>query len=267
MLSQAIDFKDESEALYTLLKPLSDADFNQKTLFKDWTLSDILEHLHMWNWAANESLVNEEGFVRFIEKAMPSIVNSGSIKTFERDWIDGLSGQALLEAWRDFYLETSERFINADPKKRLKWAGPDMSVRSSITARLMETWAHGQAAYDALGVVRENTDRIKNIAVLGVNTYGWTYAARSDTPPGSMPFVKLVAPSGDVWEFGEPSESERVEGLAVDFCQVVTQVRNIGDTALKVKGDIASDWMSKAQCFAGPPETPPATGFRHTKKK
>ena len=38
-----------------------------------------------------------------------------------------------------------------------------MSARSSISARLMETWAHGQAVYDRLGVVRVDTDRIRNI--------------------------------------------------------------------------------------------------------
>ena len=30
----------------------------------------------------------------------------------------------------------------------MKWFGPDMSVLSSISARLMETWAHDQAVYD-----------------------------------------------------------------------------------------------------------------------
>ena len=64
----------------------------------------------------------------------------------------------------------------ADPKKRVKWMGPDMSARSSITARLMETWSHSQALYDALGIIRENKDRIKNIVVLGNNTFKWCYA-------------------------------------------------------------------------------------------
>ena len=36
-----------------------------------------------------------------------------------------------------------------------------MSARSSISARLMETWAHGQEVYDHLGVVRVDADRIK----------------------------------------------------------------------------------------------------------
>jgi len=36
---------------------------------------------------------------------------------------------------------------------RVKWIGVDMSARSCLTARLMETWAHGQEIYDILGVV------------------------------------------------------------------------------------------------------------------
>ena len=137
-----------------------------------------------------------------------------------------------------------------------------MSVRSSITARLMETWAHGQAVYDVLGEERQNTDRIRNIVVLGVNTFGWTYKVRGEEPPGPMPHLVLTAPSGEIWRYGEPSDTERISGQAAEFCQVVTQTRNVRDTALEVRGANAADWMSKAQCFAGPPETPPAAGTR-----
>jgi uncharacterized protein (TIGR03084 family) len=81
-----------------------------------------------------------------------------------------------------------------------------------------------------------------------------------------MPHVRLRAPSGEIWTFGEISDDERIEGDAADFCQVVTQVRNIGDTQLRVTGSVATDWMSKAQCFAGAPETPPAPGTRFTRQ-
>ncbi len=44
-----------------------------------------------------------------------------------------------------------------------------------------------------------------------------------------------------------------VRGPALDFCLVVTQRRNLADTALVVEGDPAAEWMSLAQAFAGPP--------------
>jgi hypothetical protein len=60
----------------------------------------------------------------------------------------------------------------------------------------------------------------------------------------------------------ESDERNRVEGSAVEFCQVVAQTRNIEDTALRVSGEVAREWMALAQCFAGAPETPPAPGTR-----
>jgi uncharacterized protein (TIGR03084 family) len=142
--------------------------------------------------------------------------------------------------------------------------GPDMSVRSSITARLMETWAHGQEIYDALGIVRRNADRIRNIVVLGVNTYDWTFKVRGETPPAPKPHLRLRAPSGAVWTWNEPSETDLIEGAAEEFCQVVTQVRNVADTRLAIRGASARAWMETAQCFAGPSETPPPPGTRAT---
>ena len=54
----------------------------------------------------------------------------------------------------------------------------------------------------------------------------------------------------------------RVEGDAVDFCKIVTQTRNVADTTLRVHGPVATDWMTIVQCFAGPPQDPPAKGTR-----
>jgi uncharacterized protein (TIGR03084 family) len=168
----------------------------------------------------------------------------------------------LLNRWYNFAQEMADRFSVADPKQRVLWFGPDMSVRSSITARLMETWAHAQAIYDLLGKTRHNTDRIKNIVVIGINTFGWTFTNRGLPVPTDMPYVRLTAPSGEIWEWNQPNQENSIEGDAVEFCQVVTQVRNIADTKLRVNGTTANTWMSIAQCFAGPPENPPAPGTR-----
>jgi uncharacterized protein (TIGR03084 family) len=128
----------------------------------------------------------------------------------------------------------------------------------------METWAHGQEVYDLLGVERVDTDRIRNIAVLGVNTFGWTFVNRKLAVPQPVPHVRLDAPSGDVWEWNAGVESDLVAGSASEFCQVVTQVRNLADTKLRVEGEVAKRWMSIAQCFAGPAEDPPPPGTRFT---
>eukprot|EP00747_Dinoflagellata_sp_TGD_P100899 gnl/TRDRNA2_/TRDRNA2_168177_c0_seq1.p1 gnl/TRDRNA2_/TRDRNA2_168177_c0~~gnl/TRDRNA2_/TRDRNA2_168177_c0_seq1.p1 ORF type:complete len:280 (+),score=38.94 gnl/TRDRNA2_/TRDRNA2_168177_c0_seq1:36-842(+) len=260
MLPQAQDFLDESEAVYALVSPLPDEFFETKTGFKNWTINTIIGHLYMWNWAADLTLKDSNEFLTFLREVLK--VPSGEVTKFERKWLGDLRGQGLVKAWHEHYLSMAQRFGNSDPKHRVKWAGPDMTVRSKITARLMETWAHAQAIYDVLGETRQNGDRISNIVILGVNTYGWTFKNARKEPPGKMPHLKLTAPSGAVWHHGEESNVECIEGSAEEFCQVVTQTRNIADTSLKVTGPIATAWMANAQCFAGPSHPPPAPGSR-----
>jgi hypothetical protein len=89
MISQADDFKAECDALYALLHPLSDIDFEQTTQFKGWSLNDVLEHLHIWNWAARESLVNEAGFDAYIEKMLGKELAHLPLKERERQFLNG----------------------------------------------------------------------------------------------------------------------------------------------------------------------------------
>lgn len=263
MFQQVIDFHDESEALFQLLESLSDDDFERCTQFKNWTINNILRHLHVWNRAATMALVEPAEFQAFLTQASPYIMKT-QLSDFEHRYLSGSQARELLGTWNQGVTDLCEYYGPVEPKSRVVWAGPDMSVRSSVTARLMETWAHGQAIYDLLGIVRVDEDRIRNIAVLGVNTFGWTYKNRGMDIPPKVPYLSLRAPSGDTWEFNEPQLENVVRGSATEFCQVVTQTRNIADTSLDVLGNIATEWMSMAQCFAGPPMDPPTTGTRFT---
>lgn len=259
-MQPAQDFLGESEALYALLAPLDDAAFVTPTLFKGWTINQIVRHLHVWNIAADLALTDQAAFADFMAQ-MSVGVRGGKLPDFEAAYLDNLSGHKLRDTWAANFKHVAQHFGEADPKARVPWVGPEMSAISSVTARLMETWAHGQAVYDVLGVERQDSDRIGNIVRLGVNTYGWTWRNRRQEPPGPMPRLRLTAPSGVVWEYGEGDDL--ISGSANEFCQVVTQCRNIADTSLAVTGEVAQQWMAVAQCFAGPPQNPPAPGARH----
>lgn len=260
--SQPADFRDESLALAALVESHGPEVFAVKTQFRGWTVEDVLVHLHVWNVGADLSLTDDAAFAEFYANFRETIEASRSLRKPENAWIGDLRGPALLDAWRAQVLAMTERFAAADPKRRLRWAGPDMSARSSITARLMETWAHGQEVYDALGIERVDTDRIRNIATLGVNTFGWSFRVHGMAVPEVVPHVRLIAPSGAVWTWNDERDDEVIEGEATAFCQVVTQTRNVADTALAVRGEVAARWMAVAQCFAGSGQMPPAPGTR-----
>jgi uncharacterized protein (TIGR03084 family) len=259
-MKQAQDFRDESAALADLLAPLSEEEFEKPTLFKGWTINDILRHLYIWNIGVGQSMNGDSHFAAFLAGLLEGH-NGRSFRGREFDFLEGMAGRELFDQWAWDFDIVAGRFASIDPKERLKWVGPDMSALSSCTARLMETWAHAQAIYDLLGVERIDADRIGNIVRLGVNTYGWTFRNRKEEPPGPMPRLRLTAPSGAIWEYGEGDDL--ITGNATEFCQVVTQCRNIADTSLQVTGPIATRWMAIAQCFAGPANDPPPPGARH----
>ncbi len=267
MITEADDFHDESEALAAILDNAADTAFQTVTLFKGWTIEDVIAHLYLWNHAAALTLQSREAFQDFLKQVAAGFMNGKSHPQTQREWLNetqnGLAGKALYEKWRETYPALAASYNSAAPDARLGWVGPDMSARACIIARQMETWAHGQEVFDVLGLEREEKDRIKNICHLGVTTYSWTFRNRGEEPPQPKPYVRLAAPSGAVWEWNAPQEDNRVDGAAVDFARIVTQTRNIADTGLETRGPAAMRWMETAQCFAGAPETPPARGARH----
>lgn len=261
-MQEAWDFKAESDAIATVLDGKSDADFDTITLFKKWTIKDIIGHLHLWNIAADLTLNNPDEFITFVTEKMGLLMQGKTHPELQAEVFKGKSGLDIYNEWKDYYPAMAERFADADPDARVKWAGPDMSVKSCIIARQMENWAHAQAIFDVLGLERADADRLKNVAHIGVTTYSWSFKVRSADPILPKTYVRLTAPSGAIWEWNYPQDDNKVEGSAVEFSQVVTQTRNVRDTDLTMVGEAANIWMNNAQCFAGGSETPPAQGAR-----
>jgi uncharacterized protein (TIGR03084 family) len=262
MLQESEDLKLEADELHAFLKTLEPADWQRPTGFMTWTPWDVVAHLHFFDRVSLVALEGEEAFTARRDELMKSMGEGVSNQQIARREFGDLSPDALLERWIGDCHDMADQLGASDPKRRLPWFGPDMGVRMFTTARFMETWAHGQEIYDLKKVKRTHTDRIKNVATIGVRTFGWTFVNRGLDIPGAPPYVRLVAPSGAIWEWNEPNETERVTGDAVEFCQVVTQTRNVADTSLEVVGDVAKQWMAIAQCFAGGPADPPKPGER-----
>ena len=292
-MQQTTDFIDECTELASLLQALNAADWERETQFEHWTINQVLTHLYFWNQLADLSLTDPDAFAEKMQnEVLPSIGKVGFRATEDKAITE--RGTALLDTWQQQFQDMLPRWKSLDPKLRVKWAGPDMSVRSSMTARQMETWAHAQAIYDVLGLERQTHDRIDNIVRLGLNTFAWSYKVHQRPLPEQMPRLELRLPYGKMLVFGEvlitdssanensstnssatfstnPNavsrdnssvENDVIRGEAVEFAQVVTQTRNIADTSLEVNGNVASEWMAIAQCFAGGKVVPPAQGVR-----
>jgi uncharacterized protein (TIGR03084 family) len=159
----------------------------------------------------------------------------------------------LLRLWRTNRQHLLDSLRTLDPRARVPWFGPPMSAMSHASARLMETWAHGQDIAEALGITRRPTARLRHVAWLGYRTLPNGFAARGRAVPDEPVRVELAAPDGTQWTFGPAGATNRLAGPAVDFCLLVTQRRHRADLALQATGPVAQEWLDVAQAFAGPP--------------
>jgi uncharacterized protein (TIGR03084 family) len=262
MLAEVQALKDECAALDGLLTTLTPDDWQRPTPFKGWTPWDVVAHLHLSDQWAHAALAGRDAFNAAAMKLVAALQTGMSLTDYTRQHFAHLPGITVQAAWREGATTLLTTLATLDPTTRIAWFGPDMGARSFVTARYMEVWAHGQDIYDLLGRARPYTDAIHAIATLGVKTCGFTFRNRGLTPPEPPPYVRLQAPSGAIWEWNDPATPDHVTGLAAEFCHVVTQNRNVADTTLEVHGAAATRWMAMAQCFAGPPEDPPAPGTR-----
>ena len=263
MMQQVADLEAEGREFYRLLAALKEDDWRQPTLFKAWTIDDIVQHLHMGDMMGLASATDPGEFSALLADVQARRAMGLSRVEETRQRLGDLSGPRLLGQWRVTLDRLCAALAAKAPDARLKWSGPDMGVRMFATARQMEVWSHAQAIYDVLDLERPGpSPRLRNIAELGVRTFTWAYRNRGLPVPPVIPHVRLATPFGETLEWHSTSADESIAGEAIAFCQVVTQIRNVADTTLRVEGDGAKHWMSIAQCFAGPPEMPPAPGTR-----
>ncbi|HKN99438.1 MAG TPA: TIGR03084 family metal-binding protein, partial [Pseudonocardiaceae bacterium] len=165
----------------------------------------------------------------------------------------GARDPGLLATWRRGRADLLATLRAVPAGTKLPWFGPPMGVASMATARLMETWAHGQDVVDALGVRRAPTARLRHVAHIGVRTVNFAFAVHGLEPPAEPFRFELTAPDGDLWAWGDESAADRITAPALDFCLLVTQRRHRDDLAVTATGPIARQWLPIAQAFAGPP--------------
>ena len=240
----------EQAALGKVLDGLSDADWDTETPAEGWSVRDQVSHLAYFDEAATRAMQDRDAFAAEVQELMK---NTGNLEaaTLER----GRSGPAsqLFGWWRSASSGLIASAREVDPDGRVPWYGPDMSPASFITARLMETWAHGLDIVDAVGAERPDTDRLYHVAFIGVRARPYSYSVRGMQAPATPVRVELTSPSGQKWVLGDPDVTDVVRGTATDFCRVATQRRHVADTNLEVHGEAAAEWIGIAQAFAGPP--------------
>jgi uncharacterized protein (TIGR03084 family) len=247
-----VDLAAEEDDLEANVTSLDDAGWWVPTPADGWDVRDQIAHLALSEELAGIAATNADAFVARLADLLDAVAgDTGGMTAALVGRGRSMPGADVLAWWRDGCRATRHGLRRCEPATRVPWFAGPMSAMSFATARLMETWAHGQDVADALGIVRAPSSRLRHVADLGVRTRRYAYTVRGLDVPDADVRVELGAPDGSKWRWGKSTENV-VRGPAVDFCLVVTQRRNPSDTALEAHGEHARGWIDIAQAFAGP---------------
>ena len=243
------DLEAEHADLAELLVGIDETGWRKKTPAAGWDVADSVSHLHFFDIRAALAITDADAFARdtgemmarFSEGGDPSVAHGRAV-----------SGSQLLDDWRSESAGLVAAGRRGDRGARVPWYGPSMSLASFLTARLMETWAHGVDVSDALGKPVVTTARLRHVCHIGFLARANSYRARNLPVPEADIAVCLVAPDGSEWSWGSDEAPESITGSARDFALLVTQRRHVDDTSLAARGALAREWLTIAQAFAGP---------------
>ncbi len=243
------DLVAEGDDLDSIVAGLEPDKWRTATPAPGWTVAHQIAHLRWTDRASVKAATDPDAFQEILAqaKSQPDLVDVDAANGAQEDPAE------LLRTWRETRRNIAEVLLATKPGEKLPWFGPPMNAVSMATARLMETWAHGQDVADGLGIERTPTDRLKNVAHIAYRARGFAYMTNNLTPPDRSVYLELNGPSGELWTWGDPQDEQSVKGNALDFCLLAVQRRHRNECDVTSNGADADQWLEIIQAFAGPP--------------
>ena len=251
------DLAAESDDLELLVMGLTPDQWRAPTPAPGWSIGHQIAHLAWTDEGAVLAATDVEGFSAVLADA---VANPGGFTDDAAALGAAQSPESLLRRWHASRTALASALVGVPSGQKLPWFGPPMSAASMATARIMETWAHGQDVADALGVRRTPTARLRHVAWIGVRTRDFAFLSDASAAPADEFRIELTAPDGELWAWGPEAATQRVSGPALDFCLLATRRRHRDDLALWAEGGDADHWLDIAQAFAGPAGAGPEKG-------
>lgn len=259
------DLVAEQQQLDQFLQTLRDRQWPTPTPAKGWTIQDTVSHLaHVESFAAE---VLEQGADRVAREDV-DVANLDEWTARGVEQGRGRRHQEIIEWWRFGRADVVEALSRMVATDRVPWIYGDMSARSFATIRLMETWAHGldikAAILGRMTPLDEppedvdpeewddplaDTTRLRHIAMLGQKTLPFAFEQAGEAYPESGIRVEVMGPLYAAWRFGPEDTDQVIKGKAGDWCRLVVQRVDLGDTGLKAVGDDAERALTIARAY------------------
>jgi uncharacterized protein (TIGR03084 family) len=240
------DLRAEQRELQDRLRSIDPDAWLQPTPARGWDVRDTIAHLADTDEMAIATATGAPGSLN----ARVEISASGEDVTF-RGVLHGRrrSGRDVCAWFESSTAALHEMFLAIDPNERVPW-GIGMRPPSLVSARLMETWAHGLDVYAAVGVAPTDTDRLAQVAWLATRALPYAYSVAGREPPGMPIRVELTLPSGEPWATGPADAPDRITGPAGEYCRVFVHRLAVDDaTMLHADGEAAADALRVARAY------------------
>src|ERR1700730_18486741 len=157
------------------LEGLDERSWHTSTPAEGWDVTDQVSYLGYFSEATTMAWTARERFRPEREELRADVdAFTATIAARYHDW----PGDKLLAWSREARVAMVDALGALDPSLRVPWYGPDMSAASSVTARVMETFAHGQDIADGLGVPWAPAPALPHVAYLGVRAIPNSYRTR-----------------------------------------------------------------------------------------
>jgi uncharacterized protein (TIGR03084 family) len=240
------DLEAEQRALQAVVRGISPDDWLRPTPAWGWDVRDTIAHLADIDEVAVDTATGGPDSLgaRAARLSSPEDVTYVGVLRGRRQ-----SGADVLAWWERASAYECDVLRSLDPDVRVPW-GLGMKPRSLVSARLMETWAHGLDVYAALGVEPEDTDRLAHVAWLSTRALPYAYTVAGREPPAGALRVELTLPSGATWADGPEDAPNRITGPAAQYCRLFVQrLPRAQARALHAEGHVAESALGVARAF------------------
>jgi uncharacterized protein (TIGR03084 family) len=240
------DLAAEQRALQEVVASIDADAWLRPTPARGWDVRDTIAHLADTDEMAVATATDRPGSInsRAAAAASSEDLTYHGVLQGRR-----LVGRDVLSWWESTAAAEREMFTTVDPNIRVPW-GIGMRLASFVTARLMETWAHGLDVHAALGRVPDDTDRLAHIAWLATRALPYAYGVAGREPTAEPLRVELTLPSGARWSTGPPSATSRITGPAGQYCRVFVHRLSRADASdVRAEGRAAIDALAVARAF------------------
>jgi len=204
----------EQQLLDQYLQAIPIREWDKPTNFKSMTITDQVSYL-----AGSEDLalnaIKKKGTF-FSDYKGPNGLNKFAKVQSEKG--QKMRPQDVIEWWRLSRAKIIEVIADASPTRKINWWKNEWDMKTFVSWKLSETWAHGLDIYAASNGEYTDTVRLEHIS-----SFGWSQVEKTskiNKIKHKDLRVEVIGPEYKVWHFGPDKSENIIKGDAGDWCRL-----------------------------------------------